>query len=132
MRTSVIIPCRNAARTVADAVASALAQTEPPAEVLVVDDASEDESAEIARRAGARVLSSPVRRNAGGARNAGIDAASGELLAFLDADVVAPRDWLERSRAAFEADPGIVGVGGRVVNGRPGRYGDLDYFLNHS
>ena len=132
MRASVIIPCRDAAHTVGDAVASALAQTEKPFEVLVVDDASSDGSAEVARRSGARVLSNRIRRNAGGARNAGIDATSGELLAFLDADAVAAPDWLARARAVLEADPRIAGVGGRIVNGRPGRYGELDYFLNHS
>ena len=132
MRTSVIIPCRNAERTVADAVASALAQSEPPFEVVVVDDASTDASADVARRAGARVLVNATRRNAGGARNAGIEATSGELLAFLDADAIAAPDWIARARARLEADPRVAGVGGRIVNGRPGRYGELDYFLNHS
>ncbi len=132
MRVSVIIPCRNGERIVGDAVRSALAQSEPPADVLVVDDASTDGTAQAAAAAGARVLRSASRRNAGGARNAGMDAASGDVFAFLDADVVAPADWLARVRAAFESDPRIVAVGGRVQNGRPGRYGDLDLFLNHS
>lgn len=132
MRASVIIPCRNAERTVADAVRSALAQTDPPFEVLVVDDASTDNSAEAARGAGARVLVNAARRNAGGARNAGIEATSGELVAFLDADAVAAPDWLSRARRDFEADAQIAGVGGRIVNGRKGRFGELDYYLNHS
>ncbi|MFN2385966.1 MAG: glycosyltransferase family 2 protein [Thermoanaerobaculia bacterium] len=132
MRTSVIIPCRNAERIVGDAVRSALSQTRPPLEVLVVDDASTDGSADAARRAGARVIESSRRRYAGGVRNLGIEAASGEVLAFLDADVVAPPDWLERVAAALSSDPQIVAVGGRVRNGRPGLYGDLDLFLNHS
>lgn len=132
MRVSVVVPCRNAARTVGDAVASAFAQSEPPAEVVVVDDASTDASADAARQAGARVIRNASRRNAGGARNAGIDATEGDLLGFLDADAVAPADWLERARLAFAGDPTIVGVGGRIVNGRPGRYGELDYYLNHS
>jgi glycosyltransferase involved in cell wall biosynthesis len=132
MRASVIIPCRNAERTVAGAVASALSQSEPALEVLVVDDASSDGSAEIARKAGARVLSNATRRNAGGARNAGLEATSGELLAFLDADAVASPDWLARARVVLESDARVVGVGGRIVNGRAGRYGELDYFLNHS
>jgi glycosyltransferase involved in cell wall biosynthesis len=132
VRASVIIPCRNARRIVGDAVRSALMQTEPPLEVLVVDDASTDGSPEAARRAGARVIRSPRRRFAGGARNLGIEAASGDVLAFLDADVVAPPDWLARVRVAFESDPQIVAVGGRVRSGRPGLYGDLDLFLNHS
>jgi len=132
MRVSVIIPCRNGERIVGEAVASALAQTEPPAEVIVVDDASTDQTSAAAAAAGARVLSTVSRRNAGGARNVGMDAASGDVFAFLDADVVAPPDWLARVRAAFASDPRIVAVGGRVANGRPGRYGDLDLYLNHS
>ena len=132
MRASVVIPCRNAAATVADAVASALSQTDPPAEVLVVDDESTDGSAEVARKSGARVLTNGSRRNAGGARNAGIEATSGDLVAFLDADAVAAPDWLARARQIFARDAAVVGVGGRIVNGRPGLYGELDYFLNHS
>jgi glycosyltransferase involved in cell wall biosynthesis len=132
MRASVIIPCRNGERIVAQAVRSALTQTEPPLEVLVVDDASTDGTARAARAAGARVLRTEARRNAGGARNIGIEAASGGILAFLDADVAAPPDWLARVRADLEGDPGIVAVGGRVVSGRPGLFGDLDLYLNHS
>lgn len=132
MRASVIIPCRNGERVVAEAVRSALEQTEPPLEVLVVDDASTDDTSRIAREAGARVLRTETRRNAGGARNAGIEAASGDALAFLDADVAAPHDWLSRVRAALERDPAIVAVGGSVASGRPGLFGDLDLYLNHS
>ena len=132
MLASVVIPCRNAERTVADSVRSAFEQTDPPLEVLVVDDASTDSSADTARRAGARVIENRSRRNAGGARNAGISAAKGDAFAFLDADAIAPRDWLGRARATFERDPDVVAVGGRIANGRPGRWGELDWFLNHS
>ncbi|MDQ5857365.1 MAG: glycosyltransferase [Acidobacteriota bacterium] len=132
MRASVVIPCRNAERTVGDAVRSALEQTEAPLEVLVVDDASTDSSADAARSAGARVIRNGRRRNAGGARNAGMDAARGDCFAFLDADAIAPRDWIERARRSFESDPGIAAVGARIANGRPGRWGELDWFLNHS
>src|SRR5262245_62510331 len=114
MRTSVVIPCRNSARTVADAVASACAQSEPPAEVVVGDDASTDDSADAARTAGARVIRNGTRRNAGGARNVGLEATRGDLVGFLDADAVAPKDWLARARSAFERDPRIAGVGGRI------------------
>ena len=132
MRASVIIPCRNGERIVAEAVRSAFSQAEPPVEVIVVDDASTDATTQAARAAGARVLRSETHRNAGGARNLGIEASSGDVLAFLDADVVAPADWLARVRAALESDPQVVAVGGSVVNGRPGVWGDLDLYLNHS
>lgn len=132
MKASVVIPCRNAERTVGDAVRSALEQSEAPLEVLVVDDASTDASAQVARDARARVIRNGRRRNAGGARNAGMDASKGDAFAFLDADAIAPRDWLERARRTFESDPRVAAVGARIANGRPGRWGDLDWFLNHS
>lgn len=132
MRASVIIPCRNGSGTVREAVESALAQTEPPLEVIVVDDASDDDTGEIARRAGAQVIRNDRQRNAGGARNAGMEAASGDVFAFLDADVIAPPDWLARAGGHLERDPSIAAVGGRILNGRPDRYGSLDYFMNHS
>lgn len=132
MSTSVIIPCRNGAHTVGAAVRSALGQTEPPVEVIVVDDVSEDDSGTVAAAAGARVIRNGTRRNAGGSRNAGIAAASGEYLAFLDADAVAAPDWLARAREVFASDPNIAAVGGQIVNGRPSIYGKLDYYMNHS
>jgi glycosyltransferase involved in cell wall biosynthesis len=98
----------------------------------VVDDASTDGSGEAARRAGARVIRNASRRNAGGARNAGIEATAGELVAFLDADAESPRDWLERARAILASRADVVGVGGAIANGRPGRWGELDYYMNHS
>jgi glycosyltransferase involved in cell wall biosynthesis len=131
VRASVIIPCHNGARTVAAAVRSALAQSHPPHEVIVVDDGSTDGSGDVARGAGAWVVESTAR-SSGGSRNVGIKAASGDALAFLDCDSAVSRNWLERAAMQFESDPRVLAVGGRIANGRPGRYGELDYFLNHS
>ncbi|MGH9457782.1 MAG: glycosyltransferase family 2 protein [Thermoanaerobaculia bacterium] len=132
MSLSVIIPCRNGERTVGAAIAATLAQSEPPVEILVVDDASTDGSAAAAERAGARVIRCETRRNAGGARNAGLEAARGDLVAFLDADVIPSREWLAGARRALDARPEVAGVGARILNGRSSRYGKLDYFMNHS
>ncbi|MFN0094906.1 MAG: glycosyltransferase family 2 protein [Dehalococcoidia bacterium] len=84
-RVSVIVPVYNGARYLGEALASVAAQTLPAYEVIVVDDGSTDESLEVARAAGAVCLS---QANAGPsvARNAGVAASSGELIAFLDAD----------------------------------------------
>ena len=85
MRLSVVIPAHDAEGTVAAAIASARAQTLPPDEVVVVDDGSTDGTASVAASCGATV----VRQAQGGpsaARNAGVDASSGEWIAFLDAD----------------------------------------------
>jgi glycosyltransferase involved in cell wall biosynthesis len=131
-RVSVIVPCRNAARTLPATLAAVAAQTLRPTEVIGVDDASDDDSGAVGERLGARVLRNEARRNAGGARNRALEVAGGEVLAFLDADAVPSPNWLERVAANLARDRNIVAVGGRIVNGRPGRWGDLDYYLNHS
>jgi glycosyltransferase involved in cell wall biosynthesis len=75
----------NGERFLGEAIASAQAQTHAPLELVVVDDGSTDHSAETAERLGARVLRFP-RRGVSAARNAGIAAARGDLIALLDAD----------------------------------------------
>jgi glycosyltransferase involved in cell wall biosynthesis len=131
VRASVIIPCRNGARTVGESVRSALAQTLPAAEVIVVDDGSTDGSAGVARAAGARVVASAAG-SSGGARNVGMAAASGDAYAFLDCDAAVSPNWLERAAVHLARDMRIFGVGGRIANGRSGRWGELDYYLDHS
>lgn len=86
-QVSVVIPAFNAALHLAETLRSVLAQSSPPGEVIVVDDGSTDATTEIAHSFGARVLSVA---NAGpsAARNAGTKAATGEYIAFLDADDV--------------------------------------------
>lgn len=85
MKISVVIPAYNAAHFLPRCLESVFAQTLQPAEVIVVDDGSTDGSAETARRLGATVVSRP---NGGlsAARNTGIQQASGEWIALLDAD----------------------------------------------
>jgi glycosyltransferase involved in cell wall biosynthesis len=84
---SVVIPCFNAGSYLAETLRSVLGQTFMPREILVVDDGSTDDSAQIASSFGGpvRVLQ---QKNQGEsvARNVGIDAASGKWVAFLDAD----------------------------------------------
>ncbi|HSE18231.1 MAG TPA: glycosyltransferase family 2 protein [Pyrinomonadaceae bacterium] len=90
---SVVIPTWNRARLVREAVASALAQREGEVEVIVVDDASTDATAELLEREFGdlvRVLRLEHRRGPGGARNVGARVARGEFVAFLDSDDV----WL--------------------------------------
>jgi glycosyltransferase involved in cell wall biosynthesis len=88
-RVSVIIPAYNASGTLARAVESALSQTRPPDEIIVVDDGSADRTPEVARGFGDR-LRYLRQENAGAAaaRNRGVAEAAGDWVAFLDAD-----DW---------------------------------------
>jgi glycosyltransferase involved in cell wall biosynthesis len=85
---SILIPCHNAAPWLAQTLESALAQTWPHTEIILIDDGSTDDSREIARSfeaRGVRVLRQP-NRGAASARNAGLAAARGDYLQFLDAD----------------------------------------------
>jgi glycosyltransferase involved in cell wall biosynthesis len=97
---SVVIPVYNHGEFVAEAVASVLRQTLPPAELLVVDDGSEDESANRAEAAGAKVLREP-HAGLGRTLNLGIAATTQPLVAFLDADDLWMPDKLERQCAAL-------------------------------
>jgi hypothetical protein len=108
---TVIIPCFNAERFLDAAIESCLAQTLPDLEVLVVDDGSTDDSA---TRAGAwatrdrrvRVIRQP-NAGVGAARNAGLAAATGEFVGFLDADDLIEPEKLERQSAILGGDPSI-------------------------
>jgi glycosyltransferase involved in cell wall biosynthesis len=101
---SVVIPAYNAARYLAEALDSVLAQTYEPIEVIVVDDGSTDETAEIARRYPVCLIEGP---NGGRsvARNRGIDAASGAFVAFCDADDVCVPNRIEAQVAHLDAHP---------------------------
>jgi len=106
---SVVIPCFNAEPFVAAAIDSALAQTHPDVEVIVVDDGSTDGSLEVIRSYGSRIacITGP---NAGAcaARNDGLEASRGEFVQFLDADDVLFPDAVERRLAAFTPEVGSV------------------------
>lgn len=86
-RVSVVIPVYNGARYLGAALDSVLGQTHPPDEVVVVDDGSTDATPAVMAAYGARIVAvRQENRGGGAATNRGIAAATGEILAFLDAD----------------------------------------------
>jgi glycosyltransferase involved in cell wall biosynthesis len=111
---SVIIPCRNGAAWLGDAIDSCLGQSWKHLEIIVVDDASTDGSRGVAARyrdRGVVAFDSP-RRGAAAARNAGLQRARGEFIQFLDADDVldAEKIRVQMERLA-DAPGGAVGSG---------------------
>lgn len=112
---SVIIPCFNAAPYLAAAIDSVLAQTRVPVQIIVIDDGSDDGSADIAAGYGA-ALECHRQPNQGIAatRNHGLRRARAALIAFLDADDLWPADSLARRVAALDADRDLDVVYGAV------------------
>ncbi len=98
MNISVIIPCYNAAKFIGECIDSVVAQSRPPYEVIVVDDGSTDSSMDVVHKAGIAVrVIETNRRGGAGARNAGIQAAAGDWIAFLDADDIWFPNHLKRA-----------------------------------
>lgn len=121
---SVVIPAYQAERFVAEAVRSVLEQDDQPLEVIVVDDGSTDDTAEVVDGLGSSVtLISKDHAGEASARNAGLRAAKGEWVAFLDADdrwlpgrLVAVRDRIRGDPSAdlFTSD-GFIEAGGEIT-----------------
>ena len=112
MTISVIIPVYNAAAHLQLCLGHLRNSTVAPLECLVVDDGSTDETATVAREAGARVINVPSRRGPAFARNLGASEARGDILFFLDADVCVRPDAIARLLANFRQDPDLDAVVG--------------------
>ena len=108
---SVIVPCYNLGQFLDDAVQSVLAQTFQDFEIIVVDDGSTDLDTQALLstyvRAKTRVIRAP-HRGLAAARNAGLEAASGEYLCALDADDRLRPTFLERTVTVLEGDPTLT------------------------
>jgi glycosyltransferase involved in cell wall biosynthesis len=116
---SIVIPCYNEARYVADAVNSLRGQTFAGSyEIIVVDNNCTDETADIARELGARVV---CEKNRGvcWARQKGTEESAGEIVISADADTTYAPDWLAKIDRSFGTDVRIVAVSGpcRYVGG---------------
>ncbi|MGW4161711.1 glycosyltransferase family 2 protein [Streptomyces sp. NPDC004788] len=109
---SVIIPNYNYEKTLRACLASVLAQTHAPLDVIVVDDASTDRSRDIAREFGVVLIANPRNRGVSAARNLGAAAARGEILFFLDSDTALHPEALANAVDLLEADPGLGCVHG--------------------
>ena len=109
-RVSVVVCTHNGARTLRDCCEGLRALEYPDLEVIVVDDGSTDASAEIARSYGLRVLSTE-HKGLSYARNFGLAAATGDIVAYTDDDARPDPDWLKYVAAEF-MHRDVAGVGG--------------------
>ncbi|MDP6670676.1 MAG: glycosyltransferase [archaeon] len=115
MKASVIVPAYNAEKTMGKCLSALQAQTFKDFEVIVIDDGSKDQTAEIA--AGFKGVKLLKQKNAGPAtaRNNGAKQAKGKIIVFLDSDCVAEKNWLEEMLAPLENSE-IAGVQGTYKN----------------
>lgn len=121
MIASIVIPTYQYAKLLREAIESALAQT-VPCEVIVVDDGSTDETPGVVASFGDRIRSIVLAHGGPSlARNAGIDAAGGEFVMFLDADDLIEPNKIEAQLAAFSDEIGWVLCDVRIDDAATGR-----------
>ncbi|MEC7584192.1 MAG: glycosyltransferase family A protein [Planctomycetota bacterium] len=109
---SIVIPMHNSAATIEPCLQAACAVDYPNFEVVVIDDGSTDNSAELARKFDVDLRIQPENGGAGKARNAGAAAAKGEFIFFTDSDCVVPPDILHKAAKAIEAEGSGKVIGG--------------------
>jgi len=114
-RVSVVIPCYNGERYVAETLGSVMRQPCPGIEIILVDDGSTDRTREVveAMAPAVRYLRQP-HGGAARARNGGVAQATGSVLAFLDADDLWPDGALRALLEPLERDPGLGMVVGHM------------------
>jgi GT2 family glycosyltransferase len=107
---SVIVPVNNGGRDFVKCLVGLLSASPAPREIIVVDDGSVDNSWHEALRLGVRLVRTPVSEGPAKARNRGAREATGDILLFIDADVVVPLDLIDKVSQSFEREPRLAAV----------------------
>jgi cellulose synthase/poly-beta-1,6-N-acetylglucosamine synthase-like glycosyltransferase len=109
---SIIVPAYNNCHDLARCLSALHAEVSSDSQLIVVDDASTDATPRVAAAGGAQVLRLEKNSGPGAARNLGAAQAAGEVLLFVDADVVVAAGTLDRVIQAFAADPALTALFG--------------------
>jgi peptidoglycan-N-acetylglucosamine deacetylase len=126
---SVVIPALNEERLIRESLESLQKQDyNGEYEIVVVDNGSRDNTAQIARSLGVKVIDC-VRKGVSNARQAGAEAAAGEIIVQADADTIYPRWWLSRIKKQFNRHPKTVAVAGTFIYKNPPWWAVFEYFL---
>ncbi|WP_442511952.1 glycosyltransferase family 2 protein [Novipirellula sp. SH528] len=123
---SVVIPAFNASQTITRAIDSCLSQTIPVTQIIVVDDGSMDDTAAIVRQYDSPVtLIQQTNSRTAAARNRGIETATGDFIAFLDADDYWESEKIEQQLSIFNKHPELNLVAGKFFCETPGAKREL-------
>lgn len=109
---SVIVPNYNRSHLLRLCLSSVRAQTYTPIEVIVADDGSTDDSAQVAKAMGATVVATGANRGQSTARNVGAEHATGDVFFFLDSDIALDPDAIEQAVTMLQDDPRLGAVCG--------------------
>jgi glycosyltransferase involved in cell wall biosynthesis len=121
MKISAIIPVYNGEKYIAECIENMLRQTHKDLEVIVVNDGSTDRSGEIAEKYPVKIIRFENNRGLAAARNAGIDAASGKYIHFMDVDDAINNEYYEKMANAVEETNAEIACSGMINEPKPHR-----------
>ncbi|MGB9914284.1 MAG: glycosyltransferase family 2 protein [Candidatus Bathyarchaeales archaeon] len=126
LKISIVIPTRNRPESLANLLFSILKQTTLPDEVLVIDDSDDTKTAELVKKLSNAFLSRDIvlkhlrgnnkSRSISNARNIGAHASNGEIIFFIDDDVILERHYIKEILKVYDASPTAKGVQGFIIN----------------
>ncbi len=126
---SIVVPAYNEEKLIRECLESLIKQQfKDKFEIIVVDNGSKDKTVSIAQDMGVRVVSCP-RKGVAYARQAGAEAARGEIIVQADADTIYPPWWLGRIQKQFKKHPKAVAVAGTFIYKNPPWWAIFEYFL---
>ncbi len=129
---SVIVPTHNRPRLIVACLKSLFAQTQPPLEIIVVDDGSGPAVEDALRPYRASIIYLRQKQEGwGSARQRGAQASRGDILVFLDDDCLAPPGWLACYAAGYAEHPDAHGIGGGLRTGQSTNLAGLKQYRGH-
>lgn len=130
---SVVIPVKNRSKDLKQCLEALQKSSLKPLEIIVVDDNSDDDSGNVAKSFGCRVIRNETTLGTSASRNRGAKAAEGEIVSFIDSDVLVMPDTLEKLVNSLQnSPPEIKGVNGHYTEKLPAGYGQVSCFANLS
>ena len=130
---SVVIAVYNGANFLRQCLPALVATADKNTEIILVDDGSTDDSAEIGTQYGASVITLAKKSGAANARNSGVRQAAGEIILFIDADVVVQADTIRDLRALFAKNPDHTAIFGSydATPGEPDFFSQYRNLMHH-